>query len=74
MEKDAALRSDGAQQEEGLQGLSVVAQQPMNLVPVVHAKNLLPLGQIGWNDGEDGDEDEEDEDIWREDERGKVVD
>lgn len=52
-----------------MQGLSVVVQQPMNLVPVVHAKNLLPLGQIVWNDNEE--EEEEEEGIWREDERGK---
>lgn len=47
------------QKEEGLQGLSVVAQQPMNLVPLVHAKNLLSLGQIGWNDDEEGEGEEE---------------
>ena len=69
-EKDAALRFEGAQpeeeEEEVVHGLSVVAQQPMNLMPVGHAKNLLPLGQIGWNDNEVEDG------IWREDERWKV--
>jgi len=63
------LRSDGAQPEERLQGLSVVVQQPMNLVPVVHTNSLLPLGQVGENDEEDGEEEEAD--IWRKDERGK---
>lgn len=63
------MRFDGPQPEEGLQGLSVVVQQPMNLVPVVHAKNLLPLEQIGWNDNEE----EEEEDIVRENESEKEI-
>lgn len=63
------MRSEGAQPEEGLQGLSVVEQQPINFVRVVQTKNSLPLGQIGWND--EADDEEEEADILRKDESVK---
>lgn len=63
------MRFAAAQPVESAQGFVVVVivvwvvvvQQPMNLVPVVHAKNVPPLGQVGWNANEDEEEEEEEE-------------
>ena len=43
----------------------------MNLVPLVHVKNLLLLGQIGWNNDEEGEGEEEEGEEKKEKEKKK---